>query len=132
MLSQAAEHCNASLDVGFGHYVSDQMMDYASRVRLTKKHRKNIAAAINHIDETLDSFKPPVKFKIILFGSIASGLATSESDLDLRLEAVPASFTIKKSTLRQVAYYLRDKRYNITKIIAHARVPIIKFIEPML
>jgi DNA polymerase sigma len=113
----------------FIDYVSEQMMDYYARVRMTRVHKSQIKSVMQRLERDLADSLPGAQFSITLFGSAASGLGTVTSDLDLRIECTSI---ISKRKLHNMANDLSRKSYRIKNVIAHARVPIIKFSEPLL
>ncbi|CAD5220395.1 unnamed protein product [Bursaphelenchus xylophilus] len=68
--------------------------------------------------------------RLDLFGSLISGFGNMSSDLDvcLRLdyEDVDEDDTVGHSLLRQIHWHLTERKFD-TRLVAHAKVPIVKF-----
>lgn len=112
------------------------MMDYYVRERLPEGKHANVEKVLEALrtamQHWLASTEPRAdvsQLDVVLFGSMASGLATKSSDLDIR---VKAPLEMRAYHFKSLARYLRGLGYQITATLVHARVPIIKLREPKL
>lgn len=105
-----------------------EIKDFVNYISPSKEEiviRNNV---INNLKETISSFWPATQAHV--FGSCATDLYLPGSDIDMVVISTTGDYE-QRSRLYQLSSYLRTNRLakNI-QVIASAKVPIIKFVDP--
>ena len=104
--------------------LSKEIMEFCSRQETTDEIQERKNAIINHLKKRFNR-----KFngsKLTAFGSSESGLGLKNGDIDLCLEFNSEK---PKKVLTKIARMLREDGMEDVTLIAHAKVPIVKFID---
>ncbi len=104
--------------------LSEEIMQFCSLQETTDEIQERKAAIINHLKKRFNR-----KFsgsKLTAFGSSESRLGLKNGDIDLCLEFKGEK---PKKVLTKIARMLREDGMEDVTLIAHAKVPIVKFID---
>ncbi len=104
--------------------LSEEIMQFCSLQETTDEIQERKEAIINHLKKRFNR-----KFsgsKLTAFGSSESGLGLKNGDIDLCLEFKGEK---PKKVLTKIARMLREDGMEDVTLIAHAKVPIVKFID---
>ena len=104
--------------------LSKEIMQFCSKQETTDEIQDRKNAIINHLKKRFNR-----KFngsKMTTFGSSESGLGLKNGDIDLCLEFKSEK---PKKVLTKIARMLREDGMEDVTLIAHAKVPIVKFID---
>lgn len=105
-----------------------EIKDFVNYISPSKDEIVIRNGVINNLKETISSFWPSTKAHV--FGSCATDLYLPGSDIDMVVISTTGDYE-QRSRLYQLSSYLRTNRLakNI-QVIASAKVPIIKFVDP--
>lgn len=104
--------------------LSNDILEFVSKQEVSKSVTERKEGIIKHLKRRFD-----IKFrgsKLTTFGSSKSGLGLRNGDVDLCLEFNGEK---PKKVLNKIARMLRDDGMEDVTLIAHAKVPIVKFID---
>ncbi|MBT3420245.1 MAG: hypothetical protein HN433_03580 [Euryarchaeota archaeon] len=104
--------------------LSKDILEFVSKQEVSKSVTERKEGIIKHLKRRFD-----IKFrgsKLTTFGSSKSGLGLRNGDVDLCLEF---SGEKPKKVLNKIARMLRDDGMEDVTLIAHAKVPIVKFVD---
>ena len=104
--------------------LSNEIVKFVSNQEISKKVTERKEGIIKHLKRRFD-----IKFRgssLTTFGSSQSGLGLRNGDVDLCLEF---SGEKPKKVLNKIARMLRDDGMEDVTLIAHAKVPIVKFVD---
>ncbi|CAO3574178.1 unnamed protein product [Mortierella alpina] len=85
---------------------------------------------VRKLQQLINSAYPGAGLRLEVFGSYASGLGSESSDADLCITSDYFQKTAQYNDMRSLAQVLRRGGMIQIQPIAHARVPIVKFVDP--
>ncbi|KAF9365421.1 hypothetical protein BGX34_010048 [Mortierella sp. NVP85] len=95
--------------------------------RTTQQHDEQVLDLMKRIQDQLNECYRGSRIIIQLFGSFANGLSSNTSDVDLVFQDGS-----KKVTIWSLSKALKCRGYRDVQTIAHAKVPIVRFTDPVL
>jgi len=98
-----------------------------SEKRSTEQRDEQVLNLMKRIQEQLNECYPGSRIRVELFGSFANGLSSNTSDVDLVLQDGS-----RKVTIWSLSRALKCRGYRDVLTIAHAKVPIVRFTDPVL
>ncbi|KAF9934224.1 hypothetical protein FBU30_002917 [Linnemannia zychae] len=111
--------------------VSDGIMNLYQKLVPSQDYMIRRTKLVQRLQGILNSGFPGQDLRLEVFGSYASGLGSESSDADLCITTEHFKKTAPYNNVRLVAQILRQGGMTQVQPIADARVPIVKFVDPV-
>ncbi|KAF9126245.1 hypothetical protein BGW39_006763 [Mortierella sp. 14UC] len=111
--------------------VSDGIMELYQKLVPSQNYMNRRTQLVQRLQGILNTGFPGQGLRLEVFGSYASGLGSESSDADLCITSEQFQKAAPYNDVRAVAQVLRRKGMTQVQPITNARVPIVKFVDPI-